>query len=355
MEQSTVRWGILSTARIATKVASAIHATAGAEVTAVASRTKERAELWAREHDVAASYGNYEALVEDEQLDAIYIPLPPSMHAEWTIRCAEAGKHVLCEKPLAMNVAEAQEMADACRANNVQLMDATMWVHHPRASDMLAPIQNGTLGELRRVTSAFSFDIEPYLNDKPPHMARDPESGKASPEAVLANELRFQRELGGGALMDLGWYNVGVALWALEDLPTRVFATARYRHDVEINLSAMMWYDDDRIVTFDCGYDQSLRKWFEVVGTAGSLVCDDFLNPWNSERPRFWLHDKSGQATEHVAAPVNQEQRMIERFCEIVRSGELDDTWPNISVANQRVCDAIGASARREEVVEIAR
>ena len=167
MEQTTVRWGILSTARIATKVASAIHATAGAEVTAVASRTKERAELWAREHNVGNSYGNYEALVEDEQLDAIYVPLPPSMHAEWTIRCAEAGKHVLCEKPLAMSAAEAQEMADACRANNVQLMDATMWVHHPRASDMLAPIQNGTLGELRRVTSAFSFDIEPYLNNKP--------------------------------------------------------------------------------------------------------------------------------------------------------------------------------------------
>jgi len=349
----TVRWGILGTARIATQVAGAIGATPGAEVAAVASRSTKRAEIWAKQHGVARSYGNYWAMLDDEGLDAIYIPLPPSMHAEWTIRCAEAGKHVLCEKALAMNASEGEEMAAACRENDVQLMDATMWVHHPRAADMLRPIQNGTIGELRRVTSAFSFMIEPYLKNNPPHMAGDPQTGSVSFDRIVANELRFQRGLGGGALFDLGWYNVRVALWAFGDLPSRVSATARYRYDVDINLSATMWYDDDRVAAFDCGYDVSRRKWFEVVGTAGSVVCDDFLRPWDVERPRFWIHHESGQPQEHVSAAPIQEQCMIDRFCQIVRSGELDASWPSITIANQRVCDAVAKSARSGEIVEV--
>ena len=352
-QTETVRWGILSTARIATKIAEAIGASDGAEVSAIASRSLERAEFWAREHGVPRTCADYQALLDDDQLDAIYVPLPPSMHAEWTIRCAEAGKHVLCEKPLAMNVTEAEEMAAACRENNVQLMDATMWVHHPRTADMFQPIADGTLGELRRVTSAFSFDLEPYLETNPPHAAIDPQTGQTRSELVAANEFRLQRDMGGGALMDLGWYNVRVALWAMGELPREVFAKARYRNDVDINMNALMWYDDNRTVAFDCGYDLGRRKWFEVVGTKSSLVCDDFLSPWDPDRPRFWTHDEAGQSHEHVSAADIQEVCMIERFCQIVRSGELDESWPQISVAAQRVCDAVNESARSGQVVEI--
>ena len=351
-ELATIRWGILSTARIATKVADAIHATDGAEVTAVASRTSDRAAQWAAKHNVQRFYDDYQSLLTDEELDAIYIPLPPSMHAEWTIRCAEAGKHVLCEKPLAMNVSEAEEMAAACRENNVQLMDAVMWVHHPRATDMLKPIKDGSLGELRRVTTAFSFDIEPYLTTKPPHMAIDSETGQATVESVKQHELRFSKELGGGSLLDLGWYNVRVALWALSDLPRRVFAVARYRNDVDMNMNAMMWYDDERVVSFDCGYDMAHRKWFEVAGHVGSVVCDDFLVPWDLERPRFWRHE-GVTSTEHVSASAVQEQCMVENLCNVIRSGELNTSWPQITVANQRVCDAVAQSARTGQIVEI--
>ena len=156
----TIRWGILSTARIATKVSQAINAVDGAEVAAVASRTTQRAASWAEQHGIGRSYGDYQALLDDDELEAIYIPLPPSMHAEWTIRAAESGKHVICEKPIAISATQAEEMAAACRENNVQLMDATMWVHHPRAADMLQPIQDGTLGEMRRVTAPFGFVVE---------------------------------------------------------------------------------------------------------------------------------------------------------------------------------------------------
>ena len=352
-ETRPIRWGILSTARIATKVVAAIHATSSAEATAVASRAKERAAKWAADHDIKRSYADYESLVADEEIDAIYIPLPPSMHAEWTIRCAESGKHVLCEKPLALNANEAEEMAAACRENQVQLMDAVMWVHHPRSQDMLKPIKDGSLGELRRVTSAFSFDIEPYLTTKPPHMAVDPITGQASEESVMQHELRFSKELGGGSLLDLGWYNARVALWAFDGLPRRVFAVARYRNDVDVNMNAMLWYDDERVVSFDCGYDMAHRKWFEVSGHIGSIVCDDFLVPWDLDRPRFWRHE-GVTSTEHKSVSAVQEQCMIENFCNAIRSGVLNEEWPQISVANQRVCDAVAESARTGNVIEIA-
>lgn len=352
-DSQTIRWGILSTARIATKVAGAINAVEGSVVTAVASRSTERAATWAEEHDIGRSYGNYEALLDEDELDAIYIPLPPSMHAEWTIRAAEAGKHVICEKPIAMSATQAVEMAAACREHNVQLMDATMWVHHPRSADMLRPIQDGMLGEMRRVTSAFGFVIEPYLTQKPPHMARDPNTGEASMESVMTHELRFHRDLGGGALLDTGWYCVRVALWAFGDLPREVFATARYRNDVDINLSGLMWYDNDRVAAIDCGYDIAPRKWFEVAGTAGTLVCDDFLNPFDPDRPRFWLHEQPGEATATVSAPEIQEQNMIHNFNQIIRSGQLDDHWPTVSIANQRICDALDKSARTKQVVVV--
>ena len=353
MTNQTVRWGIVGTARIATKVLAAINATSNAEVVAVASRTPERADFWARQHQVPKSYGSYEALVEDPEIDAVYIPLPPSLHAEWTIRSAQAGKHVLCEKPLAMNAAEGRAMVGACRTHNVQLMDATMWVHHPRAADMRQPLLDGSLGELRRVTSAFSFVLEPYLQQNPPHMAQDGQSGAVDLDRLLSSELRFQPQLGGGALFDLGWYNVRVALWAFGTLPQRVFATARYRHGVDVNLSAVMWYDNHRMSTFDCGYDMSRRKWFEVTGTSGSLVCDDFLSPWDPQRARFWLHDEFGRAQEQLSATPIQEQCMVENFCQIVRSNQLDDTWPRVSVDNQLVCDALAQSARRGQIIEL--
>ena len=355
----TVRWGVMGTARIATRVANGIHAVEGAEVTAIASRSAERAAAWAKEHNVGRSYGEYQALLDDAELDAIYIPLPPSLHHEWTIRAAEAGKHVLCEKPIAMTTAQAEEMAAACRENNVQFMDGVMWVHHPRAKVMLNAIHDETFGQPRRVTSGFSFRMETWLQNSVPFAKRV--NGKRTSSDVAAttlddarpDELRLQRDLGGGCLGDLGWYNVRATLWAFGGLPRRVFGMARYRYDVDLNFSGMMWFDNDRIASFDCGFDQVWRKWFEVIGTHGSLVCDDFVAPWDPERPRYWVHDEFGKPAEHTAEPQIQEQCMIEEFCKIVRSGKLDERWPNDAIANQRVIEALDKSARTKTVVEI--
>lgn len=327
----TVQWGVMGTARIATKVGKAIHQAQGAELAVVASRSAERAAEWAAEHGAHRSYGNYDALLDDDQIHAVYIPLPPSLHLEWVVRAAQRGKHVLCEKPLAMNAAEAEQMAAACREHGVQLMDGVMWLHHPRTAAMQQALCGGKISQLRRVTSAFSF----HWDDVP------------------MQDIRMQRELGGGCLGDLGWYCVGATLWAFGGLPRRVYGAARYLNDVDISFSALLWYEDDRMASFDCAFDTSPRKWFEIAGTHGSLVCDDFVNPWNTDKPRFWLHDADGKSTEHVSQPLIQEVCMIEDFCTIVRSGKLDDHWPKTAIATQRVCDALDKSARSGRVVEL--
>jgi len=332
----TLRWGILSTAKIATKVSHAIRRAANSELIAIASRDLDRAVAWAKQHGSPSqrpieAHGSYESLLDDPSIDAVYIPLPPSMHFEWTIRAAERGKHVLCEKPLAANVGEAIQMAAACQQLGVQLMDGVMWVHHERTGAMRREIDSGALGRLRRVTAGFSFNWD---------------------EIPTAN-IRFSRDLAGGALGDLGYYCVRAIWWALRDVPQRVFATARYYSDVDMNLSAMLWFRDDRMASFDCGFDTAYRKWFEIAGTRGSLVCDDFVIPWSEDKARFWVHGESGTNAEHAAPHCVQEVRMIENFGDAIRCGVLNNEWPNDAVATMRVCDALADSAQRGEIVTI--
>lgn len=325
-----VRWGILSTANIATKVVRAMHFAENAEPVAIASRDKARARTWGHAHNVWTVYGSYEALLADESLDAIYIPLPPSLHAEWTIKAAEHGKHVLCEKPLAVTAAEAAAMADACRQNGVQLMDGVMWVHHARTAAMHQVITEGNLGRLRRVTAAFTFNWD----------------------TIPAGNIRAMPELGGGSLGDLGYYCVRAVLWAFEAMPTQVFATARYTAGVDFNLSGILWFSDERIATLDCGFDTGLRKWFEVAGTRASIVCDDFTVPTTEETARFWVHGPNGNQRNTIDGCI-QEVAMIERFSEIVRTGNLEPAWADAAVNTMRVCDALLESDRQKAVVRI--
>ena len=326
-----VRWGILSTAKIATRVGRAMKLGRNAELVAVASRTKQRAEDWAFEHGVERAYGSYQRLLEDESIDAIYLPAPPTLHAEWTIKAAECGKHVLCEKPLAANVEESIAMANACEANGVQLMDGVWWVHHERTPQMKRIIDDGSLGKLRRVTSAFSFNWE----------------------TIPYDDIRAKKELAGGCLGDLGYYCIRAILWAFGDLPTKVFATARYEVGVDLNFSGLLWFEGERMASFDSAFDTGGRKWFEVAGTHASLVCDDFVIPWQAESARFWVHNASGKDAEHNVESAIQEVNMIERFSNIVRTGALEPQFTQDAINTMRVCDVLSESARRNEIVEL--
>ena len=326
----TVGWGILGTARIATKVAAAINAADHSTVRAIGSRDATRAAEWAAQHGAQVSYDSYEAVLDDPHVEAVYIPLPPALHHEWTLKAAAKGKHVLSEKPLASTVADAEEMVAACREHQVQLMDGVMWLHHPRAEDMKQLLGGEQLGTFRRFTSAFSF------------------CWKTIPEG----DLRLQRSLGGGSLLDLGWYCVGGSLWAFEKMPVRVVGHATWYNDIDMNFSGTMWYDDGEVASFDTAFDTGMRRWFEVAGTEASLVCDDFTRPYQEDKVRCWIHNPDG-GVEHKSATPNQETCMIEDFNRIVRSKTLNDHWPGISLQTQIICDALDRSVRSEQPVTL--
>ena len=326
----SLRFGILGTAKITRRLVPAIRKAHNAELVAIASRDLLRATTWAQEYDVDTTYGSYQDLLDAPDIDAVYIPLPPSMHHEWTIRAAAAGKHVLCEKPLSLSSAEAEEMATACQEHGVQLMDGVMWMHHDRTPAMKEVIEAEDFGPLRRVTSGFSVNM---LDE-------------------LEGNFRLVPELGGGSLLDLGYYCVGGVLWAFNGLPGRVYASARYQGGVDLNFSGMMWFDDNRIASIDCGFDTSFRTWIEVSGAGGSLVCDRFTRPQDDETAAFYVH--KGFEDSKVSVP-NRDQivRMVETFSNLALAESPDPHWPQRAIDTMRVCEALSQSARDEQVVEL--
>ncbi len=304
-----------------------------AEALAVASRSLDTARCWAYEHNVPRYYGSYQELLEDPEVDAIYIALPPTLHHQWTLRAAEAGKHVLCEKPLAVDGRQAEEMASACGEHRVLLMDGVMWVHHDRTAEMQQHLSPDSLGTIRRATAAFCFNFGPK---------------------VPMDNIRVRPELGGGCLGDLGWYCVRGIWWAFGGaIPERVFATARYFNSVTYNLSATMWFPGERMASFDCGFDIGMRQWIEVAGTERSLVCDDYVLPTSEHEARWWIHEPSGRSNKHMIANCVQEQRMIEHFSSHVLENTPNPHWVAEAVITQKICDALEQSARRETIVEI--
>ncbi len=319
-----VRIGILGTARIAKTVVPQMLASEHADVVAVASRSLDKARQFAGEFGIQTAYGSYDSLLTDENVDAVYIPLPPSMHCEWTIKAASAGKHVLCEKPLALDAPQAQHMIDAAIRYQIVLLDAVMWYHTARAKVMRDFILSGQLGEVRQVTSAFTF-----------------------PGNALADDnLRFSASLGGGSLLDIGWYCIGMSLWMLQQMPERVFATAQWRNEIDLRMNGILWFPNAQMASFESGFDAIRRRWMEVAGTVAALVCDDFTKPWNADRPRFWIHNADGTSDQNIVTHPPIERCLVDAFCELIRRGNIDHDWLRLSLQTQQVCDALLRSAR---------
>jgi len=246
---STLRWGILSTATIArTKVIPAIKKADRCEVVAVASRDAERAERIATELGIPSAHGSYEALLADPAVDVVYIPLPNHLHGEWTIAAARAGKHVLCEKPLALTAADARRMIDACAGAGVRLMEAFMYRLHPSWVAARALVEAGRIGRLTTVQSWFS-----YHNDDPTN---------------IRNILAF----GGGALFDMGCYSVNLSRMLFGGEPTRVEASVLRdpASGVDVVTSAILEFEAG-VATFGCStrveYDQRVH----IYGTHGRI------------------------------------------------------------------------------------
>jgi predicted dehydrogenase len=321
-----LRWGILGVAQINRRLIPALAAAVNAELRAIASRSADRAREASVRARIPHAYGDYEALLDDPEIDAVYIPLPNDLHAEWTMKAAERGKHVLCEKPLAPSAAEARRVADYCQEKGVKLMDGFMWPHHPRTARLKKMFESG-VGELRRVSAAFTFRMDPL----------DP-----------AN-IRLQAARGGGSLLDVGCYPVYAIRWAFGAEPEAVFATARYEYGVDVEMNGQMWYSGGRVGMFDCGFTLPYRTWLEATGTEASVCVTQM---WLPEPAASYLVERDGEAPQKVVLPAaDQIVAMVENFGRVVLEDRPVGPPIEEAVKTLRVLDALALSARERCVV----
>ncbi|HEY7396989.1 MAG TPA: Gfo/Idh/MocA family oxidoreductase [Gaiellaceae bacterium] len=253
-----VTWGIVSTADINRLVIPGAHASPKVELLAVASRDETRAREYAQKWEIERAYGSYEALLADPDVEAVYISLPNTMHCPWSIRALEAGKHVLCEKPLSRDVAEVEAAFDAAERTGYLLSEAFMYRHNPQMRRLMQLIADGAIGELRLVRSAFSYALYDEEN------------------------IRLRTDLDGGALMDVGCYCVsGSRLLAGE--PETAYAQAWFGPTgTDWVLTGSLRFPGDVLATFDCGTALVNRDELEAVGSEGSIFLDD---PWHGRKP----------------------------------------------------------------------
>jgi predicted dehydrogenase len=324
-----VRWGILGVARINERLLPAFRQAEHCELRAIASRSLQRAQAAAKTAGIPVVHEGYDALLDDPNIDAVYVPLPNTLHAEWTRRAAGHGKHILCEKPLATTAEEARELVDYCRARKVKLMDVFMWPHHPRTQRLRALLDAGTIGEERRVSAAFTFPLEPF----------EP------------SNIRLQSQLAGGSLLDVGCYAVYAIRWAFGAEPVRVYATANYLYDVDLEMNGMLWLKDGRIGTFDCGFTMPLRGWLEITGTTGVIRVADL---WLPGRSASFTVERIGEPIQEIAAEdADQIVNMIEHFSTVVLEDTAVQPDPEEAVRTLRVLDALARSAHEERETDV--
>lgn len=330
MEQRKLRWGVVGSAGIAKRAfIPAVHTSEWGVVTAIASRDLETAKKTAEELQIGNAYGSYEALIADPQIDAVYIPLPNHLHREWTIRAAQAGKHVLCEKPLAMNAAEAEEMVGACKDAGVLLEEAFMYRHHPRYDQIREIIRSGEIGEIRGIRGAFTFN-----------------------NAGDMKNVRYKREWGGGSIYDVGCYPICAARLILEQEPSAVTAQAFYSPEhgnVDMMAAGLIEFAGGVSLTFDCGMWASGRNTLEIVGSKGRIeVPSAFVTP--KEQSHFYVI--AGSERREVSVPeVNQYTIQADRFAKSVLNGEAQRFPGEDGILNMRIIDAALKSA--EERVRV--
>jgi predicted dehydrogenase len=320
--ENAIRWGVLGVANIARRaVIPAMRRSGNVRLAAIASRERARAEEAAREFGFARAHGSYEALLDDPDVQAVYIPLPNALHREWTIRCAESGKHVLCEKPLALSPAECGEMIAACREHRVLLMEAFMYRFHPRTEEVARLVRAGDLGEVRMVRAAFTFQ------------ATNP-----------ARNVRFRPDLGGGALYDVGCYTVNVSRMVLGE-PEEVFACGRIgEYGVDEQVGALLRFGGGRLAVIDCGLTLPRREEYEVLGTQGYLrVPRAFLPGAADAEIEIW---RAGERTSRSVPGAEQYQRMVEQFGHAIATGSPVGLTPEDASRNVGVIGALLASLR---------
>jgi predicted dehydrogenase len=368
MDKSTLRWGILGTANIARKNWQAIRHSNNGIVTAVASRDLDRSRRFINDCQahtpfpiVPTALGSYDELIADPELDAVYIPLPTGLRKQWVKRAAQAGKHVVSEKPCAVTVSDLQEMLEVCRQHKVQFLDGVMFMHSRRLAQMREVLDNGkNVGRIRRISSAFSFN---------------------APAEFFASNIRGQSDLEPhGCLGDLGWYCIRFSIWAMGyRLPKCVTGRMLNRHPskehgaaVPTEFSGELLFEGGVSASFYCSFVTELQQWAQVSGTTGSLSLPDFVLPsfgselfFETSNPVFSQAGCDFNLEPHVrrwsvdeysnSHPTAQETNLFRHFADQVRSGTLNSAWPEAALKTQQVLQACRDSAlAQSKPIELA-
>lgn len=318
-----VRWGILSTANIGKKrVIPAIQQSNNGIVSAVASRDFQKAKAFAEECGIPQVYGSYEELLADPNIDAIYIPVPNSMHAEWAIKCAEAGKATLCEKPLASDGDEAQTMVDAFKARGILFAEAFMYRFHPQNQRAWQMIQEGAIGELQIINASFSFKI------------------------AKRGDIRLNQELAGGALMDVGCYCINTARFFTGEDPIKGHALAKFGESgVDEEIVGVLEFPSGVRAHLDASFNSIKVHTYELRGSDGRIVMPESFTPEPNQATV--IHYWHGNDYEKIEiAPDNQYRIMVEDFADAYINKRPPRFDPQDGVSNMRAIDLLLKSAR---------
>jgi D-xylose 1-dehydrogenase (NADP+, D-xylono-1,5-lactone-forming) len=323
---SGVKWGIISTAHINRLFLAGAREASGVEIEAVASRDHQRAARYAGDNGIARAHGSYEALLADPDVEAVYISLPNSLHVEWSVRALQAGKHVLCEKPLSRRPEEVERAFDVAEREGRLLMEAFMYRHHPQTRRLSQLVDEGAVGRVRVIRAAFGF------------VATDPA------------DIRLSASLDGGALMDVGSYCVsGARLIAGE--PERVSAEQALGGDgVDVVFAGLMRHENDVVSHFDAGLALDSRDLLEVVGDAGSLLLED---PWHCRNPGIQI--TRGHHVERVEIERANSYRLeAENFSAAIRGEAPPRLGRDDALGQARTIEALYRAADTATTVALA-
>src|SRR5271157_5457952 len=256
MADKILRWGLLSTARINARLIPPLNASKRNRLMAVASRSQATADAFAREWKIPGALGSYEALLNDPEIDVIYNPLPNSLHAEWTIKALRAGKHVLCEKPMALSLAEMDAIKVASQETNRVVMEAFMYRHHPQTLKVKEMVDDGSLGKVQLIKGSFTFVL------------------------THQNDVRLEKELGGGSIWDVGCYPISYARMIAGADPLEVFGwQVTGPTGIDMSFIGQMRFASDVHAQFDSGFASPYHEFMEIVGTEGTLNIPSPFKP----------------------------------------------------------------------------
>ena len=315
----TVKWGVLSTADINRRVLPGAKSSPKVELVAVGSRDKAKADAFAKEWEIPRAYGSYEELLDDPEVEALYIPLPNTLHVEWSIKAMEAGKHVLCEKPFDRNPENVAHAFDASERTGRLLTEAFMYRHSPQTKKLQELVADGAIGELRLIRSCFSYSL------------------------YDADNIRLRTEVEGGALMDVGCYCVsGSRLLAGE--PERAHAEAWYGPTgTDWVFTGVLHFPNEVLATFDCGTALPNRDELEAIGSEGSLFLDD---PWHCRKPGIEL--RRGDSVERIEVEFEDPYKLeFENLGDAIRGEAVLLLGRDDAIAQATAIQALHDDARR--------